>query len=79
MQGIIVSNHGGRQLDGAAPSLYALDKICSDPEIVEAQKSGKLTVLFDSGIRTGPDIVKAIALGAQSVLRASHFMPPFSR
>ena len=61
---------GGKQIDGAIPSLYALDKICQSPTILAAQKSGKLTVLFDSGIRTGSDIIKALALGAQGVLRA---------
>lgn len=43
-----------------------------NPVIKEAQKSGKLTILFDSGIRTGPDILKAIALGAQAVLRTNN-------
>lgn len=38
------------------------------PKVLEAQKSGKFTVLFDSGIRTGSDIIKAVALGAQGVL-----------
>ncbi|KAL2018946.1 hypothetical protein VTK56DRAFT_10240 [Thermocarpiscus australiensis] len=61
MDGIIVSNHGGRQLDGAVPSLEML------PEIVDAV-GDKLTVLFDSGIRTGADVMKAIALGAKAVL-----------
>lgn len=61
MDGIVVSNHGGRQLDGAVPSLEML------PEIVEAV-GDKLTVLFDSGIRTGADIMKALALGAKAVL-----------
>jgi lactate 2-monooxygenase len=41
------------------------------PVVQEAQRSGKFTVLFDSGIRTGSDIVKAMALGAQAVLRES--------
>lgn len=59
---------GGRQVDGAIPSLYALANIMKSPTIKEAQKSGKLTILFDSGIRTGADIIKAIALGAQAVL-----------
>ncbi|KDQ62108.1 hypothetical protein JAAARDRAFT_54125 [Jaapia argillacea MUCL 33604] len=68
IEGIIVSNHGGRQVDGAIPSLYALDAICSSPKIKEAQASGKLTVLFDSGIRTGSDIIKATAMGAQAIL-----------
>ncbi|KAJ6584323.1 oxidoreductase [Mycena capillaripes] len=66
--GIIVSNHGGRQVDGAIPSLYALARIMRSQTIKDAQASGKLTVLFDSGIRTGPDIFKALALGAQAVL-----------
>ncbi|KAI1421074.1 glycolate oxidase [Xylaria sp. FL1777] len=61
MAGIVVSNHGGRQVDGAVGSLDML------PEIVEAV-GDKTTVLFDSGIRTGADIVKALALGAKAVL-----------
>ncbi|KAF8073589.1 oxidoreductase [Lyophyllum atratum] len=68
VDGIIVSNHGGRQVDGAMPSLYALESIMKSTVIKEAQKSGKLTVLFDSGIRTGSDIIKAMALGAQGIL-----------
>lgn len=60
VDGIIVSNHGGRQLDGAVGSLEML------PEIVEAV-GDKLTVLFDSGIRTGVDIIKALSLGAKAV------------
>jgi (S)-mandelate dehydrogenase len=59
--GVVVSNHGGRQLDGAAPTLEAL------PDVVRAA-SGKLTILLDGGIRRGVDIVKARALGAQAVL-----------
>ncbi|KAL1704474.1 FMN-dependent dehydrogenase [Schizophyllum commune] len=66
--GIIVSNHGGRQVDGAIPSLFALERIMRSDKIKEAQRSGKLTILCDSGIRSGPDIVKALALGAQAVL-----------
>lgn len=61
MDGIIVSNHGGRQLDGAVGSLDML------PEIVEAVGS-RCTVLFDSGIRTGVDVIKALCLGAKAVL-----------
>ena len=61
MEGIIVSNHGGRQLDGAIAALDAL------PRIVDAV-GGRLTVLFDSGIRRGADVFKAIALGAKAVL-----------
>ena len=64
MDGIIVSNHGGRQLDGAIASLDALADIGADDKI----KSSGLTVLFDSGIRTGSDVLKALALGAKAVL-----------
>ncbi|KAI0566866.1 FMN-dependent dehydrogenase [Gracilaria domingensis] len=58
---IVVSNHGGRQLDGSLPSLQAL------PSIAKAV-SGRVPVLFDSGIRCGEHVVKAIALGASAVL-----------
>jgi len=68
VNGIIVSNHGGRQVDGAIPSLLALELIMKSSKIKAAQASGKLTILFDSGIRTGSDIIKALALGAQAVL-----------
>ncbi|WP_396232409.1 alpha-hydroxy-acid oxidizing protein [Fredinandcohnia sp. QZ13] len=59
--GIIVSNHGGRQLDGAIATLEALPSVC---EAVEH----KVPVLMDSGIRRGADIIKALALGASAVL-----------
>jgi len=68
VDGIVVSNHGGRQVDGAIPTLFALEMIMKSSIIKAAQSSGKLTVLFDSGIRTGSDIFKALALGAQAVL-----------
>jgi isopentenyl diphosphate isomerase/L-lactate dehydrogenase-like FMN-dependent dehydrogenase len=58
---VVVSNHGGRQLDGVPSSLQVL------PEIVEAV-NGQAEVLMDSGIRRGSDIVKAICLGARAVL-----------
>jgi isopentenyl diphosphate isomerase/L-lactate dehydrogenase-like FMN-dependent dehydrogenase len=61
VEGIVVSNHGGRQLDGAPASLDAL------PEVVEAA-GGHAEVLLDSGIRRGADVVKALALGARAVL-----------
>lgn len=61
MDGIVVSNHGGRQVDGAVASLDML------PRIAEAVGE-RLSVLFDSGIRTGPDVFKALALGAEAVL-----------
>lgn len=60
---------GGRQVDGAIPSLYALENIMKSAKIKEAQQSGKITILFDSGVRTGSDIIKALALGAQAILR----------
>jgi (S)-mandelate dehydrogenase len=59
--GVVVSNHGGRQLDGALPTLEAL------PSVVRAVGS-KMTVLLDGGVRRGADILKARALGAQAVL-----------
>ncbi|KAF9464213.1 oxidoreductase [Collybia nuda] len=68
VDGIIVSNHGGRQVDGGIPSIYALANIMKSAKVRDAQRSGKFTVLFDSGIRTGSDIIKAMALGAQAVL-----------
>jgi L-lactate dehydrogenase (cytochrome) len=58
---VIVSNHGGRQLDGVAASLRAL------PEVVKAV-GGRAEVLMDGGVRRGSDIVKAICLGARAVL-----------
>jgi len=64
IDGIIVSNHGGRQLDGAISSLDALAEIGADRRV----KESGLTLLFDSGIRTGSDVLKAIALGAKAVL-----------
>jgi L-lactate dehydrogenase (cytochrome) len=60
-EGIVVSNHGGRQLDGVAPTLRVL------PEVVAAV-GDRTEVLFDGGIRRGSDIVKALALGARAVL-----------
>jgi lactate 2-monooxygenase len=61
MDGIVVSNHGGRQVDGALASLDAL------PAITHAV-GDQIDVLFDSGVRTGSDVVKALALGARAVL-----------
>jgi len=61
VDGIIVSNHGGRQVDGATAALDAL------PSIARAVGS-RTTLLFDSGIRRGADVIKALALGAKAVL-----------
>lgn len=61
MDGIVVSNHGGRQVDGAIAALDALRPV------VEAV-GDRLEVLFDSGVRTGADVLKALALGAHAVL-----------
>jgi isopentenyl diphosphate isomerase/L-lactate dehydrogenase-like FMN-dependent dehydrogenase len=59
--GIVVSNHGGRQLDGVAATIDALE------EVVQAV-DGRVEVLVDGGIRRGTDVVKALALGARAVL-----------
>jgi isopentenyl diphosphate isomerase/L-lactate dehydrogenase-like FMN-dependent dehydrogenase len=59
--GVVVSNHGGRQLDGVAASLEAL------PEVVEAVAE-RAEVLLDGGVRRGGDVLKALALGARAVL-----------
>ncbi|GGG34133.1 alpha-hydroxy-acid oxidizing enzyme [Caldovatus sediminis] len=64
--GVIVSNHGGRQLDGAIPSLRAL------PEV--AAEAGGMTVMLDSGVRRGTDVLKALALGAQFVFVGRPFL-----
>jgi isopentenyl diphosphate isomerase/L-lactate dehydrogenase-like FMN-dependent dehydrogenase len=58
---VVVSNHGGRQLDGAVPAAIAL------PEVVAAV-DGRIPVLIDAGIRRGTDVVKALALGATACL-----------
>ena len=60
-QGLVVSNHGGRQLDGAPSSIEVL------PEIADAVGS-QLEVLFDGGIRSGQDVMRALALGAKSCM-----------
>lgn len=71
--GVVVSNHAGRQVDGAIGSLDALPEVSNwtmSPrlirQIVEAI-GDKGTVLFDSGVRTGADVFKALALGAKAV------------
>jgi 4-hydroxymandelate oxidase len=62
--GVVVSNHGGRQLDTSPPTIEVL------PEIVDALAAGghRIEVLLDGGIRRGTDILKALALGARAVL-----------
>ena len=67
VDGLIVSNHGGRQVDGAIGALDALAP-------VRAAVGGELPVLFDSGVRTGADVFKAIALGAHAVCLGRPFV-----
>jgi L-lactate dehydrogenase (cytochrome) len=64
--GVIVSNHGGRQLDGTIAPLRVL------PEVAAA--SGDMAVMFDSGIRRGGDVLKALALGASFVFLGRPFL-----
>jgi L-lactate dehydrogenase (cytochrome) len=66
VDGIIVSNHGGRQLDGAVAPLRALPGI--------AAQAGGMTVMMDSGVRRGTDVLKALALGAQFVFLGRPFL-----
>lgn len=61
VDGVIVSNHGGRQVDGGIAALDALPEVC---DVIQ----GKIPVLMDSGIRRGSDVIKAMALGADAVL-----------
>ncbi|MGQ3030321.1 MAG: alpha-hydroxy acid oxidase, partial [Ferrovibrionaceae bacterium] len=64
---IVVSNHGGRQLDGAMASIAAL------PAIVEAV-GGRTEILFDGGVQSGQDVLKALALGARGWLIGRAFV-----
>ncbi|EPE04788.1 fmn-dependent dehydrogenase [Ophiostoma piceae UAMH 11346] len=69
--GVVVSNHGGRQVDGAVASLAVLPEVVKavrDAENGDRNRHSPFTILFDSGIRTGADVVKAVCLGAQAVL-----------
>jgi lactate 2-monooxygenase len=67
VDGLIVSNHGGRQVDGGIGALDAL------PSVVR-EVNGRVPVLFDSGIRRGADVFKALALGARAVLLGRPYM-----
>jgi L-lactate dehydrogenase (cytochrome) len=66
VDGIIVSNHGGRQLDGTVAPLRVLPAI--------AAQAGSMTVMMDSGVRRGTDVLKALALGAQFVFIGRPFL-----
>jgi L-lactate dehydrogenase (cytochrome) len=70
IDGIVVSNHGGRQVDGAIAALDAL------PAIAEAAGED-LAVLFDSGVRSGSDVIKALALGADAVCLGRPYVSPW--
>ncbi|KAF8196867.1 oxidoreductase [Mycena galopus ATCC 62051] len=67
VDGIVVSNHGGRQIDGEIATMDALAEIMSSALVRTAQADGKFTVFLDSGVRTGTDVLKAVALGANAV------------
>jgi L-lactate dehydrogenase (cytochrome) len=69
--GIVVSNHGGRQLDGDIPTIAALPAVV---EAVRARHGDRVEVLLDSGIRRGHDVVKALALGAKACLIGRAFL-----
>ena len=64
---IVVSNHGGRQLDGAPSAISTL------PRIVDAV-AGETEILFDSGVRSGQDVLRALALGAQGCMIGRAFL-----
>ena len=66
VDGIIVSNHGGRQLDGAVAPLRVLPAI--------AAQAGGMTVMMDSGVRRGTDVLKALAMGAHFVFVGRPFL-----
>jgi 4-hydroxymandelate oxidase len=60
-EAVVVSNHGGRQLDGCVPTAVALREVA-------AELAGEVPVLVDGGVRNGSDVVRALALGASAVL-----------
>ena len=65
---LIVSNHGGRQLDGALPTIEAL------PAIVHAVGNDNLEIFLDSGVRSGQDVIRAVAMGARGVFIGRAFL-----
>ena len=67
LDGIIVSNHGGRQLDAGQSSIHALDTIVSECK-------DKIKIMLDSGIRSGPDIARTLASGAEFAFLGRAFM-----
>jgi L-lactate dehydrogenase (cytochrome) len=67
LDGIIVSNHGGRQLDAGQSSIHALNGI-------NENYKGKIRIMMDSGIRSGPDVARAMASGAEFTFMGRSFM-----
>ena len=67
MDGIIVSNHGGRQLDAGESTIHSLNRIVS-------QYKGKIKIMMDSGMRSGPDIARTLASGAEFAFLGRSFM-----
>jgi L-lactate dehydrogenase (cytochrome) len=67
VDGIIVSNHGGRQLDAGPSSIKALGSIVENYQ-------GKIKIMMDSGLRSGPDIARALAAGAEFAFMGRNFM-----
>jgi len=67
IDGIIVSNHGGRQLDAGQSSIHSLTRIVKD-------YGDKIKIMLDSGLRSGPDIARALASGAQFTFLGRSFM-----
>lgn len=67
VDGIIVSNHGGRQLDAGESSIRSLTKL-------SAKYGDKMTIMMDGGVRSGPDVARALACGAKFVFMGRPFM-----
>ena len=68
VDGIIVSNHGGRRLDGMPASIDVLADVAATVRTLEEREGRKITLLLDSGVRRGGDVLRALALGADAVL-----------